>query len=96
MSPYLTFPEASRSPRAAMRSWPAPSATTMTAWPRRSSRWRSAANSLSSVNGTSGIRQKFTWPSTSTQYAAMNPESRPISLTRPIPLRAPSASTLAA
>ena len=50
-------------------------ATTITAWPRRSSRWRSAASSGSSLNGTSGIRQKLIWPSTSTQYAArMGPQ----------------------
>ena len=55
MSPYLTLPEASRSSLRAMRSWPAPSATTMTAWPRRSSRCRSSARNRSSVNGTSGI-----------------------------------------
>ena len=46
--------------------------------------------------GDLGDRAKFTWPSTSTEYAAMNPESRPISFTRPMPLRAPSASALAA
>ena len=38
MSPYLTFPDASRSWLFAIRSWPAPSATTITAWLRRSSR----------------------------------------------------------
>ena len=38
MSPSLTLPEASRSAVAASSSWPAPSATTTTAWPRCSSR----------------------------------------------------------
>ena len=61
MSPYLTFPDGSRSSRRATRSWPAPSATTITAWPRCSSRRASSASSRGIVNGTSGIRQKFTW-----------------------------------
>ena len=96
MSPYLTFPDASRSWLFAIRSWPAPSATTITAWPRRSSRCCSADRNPSRVNGTSGTRQKFTWLLTSAEYAAMNPESRPMSFTSPIPLRAASASALAA
>ena len=95
-SPYRTLPDASRSPLFAIRSWPAPSATTTTAWPRRSSRCCSAERNASSVNGTSGTRQKFTWLLTSAEYAAMNPESRPISFTSPIPLRAASASAFAA
>ena len=33
MSPKWTLPDASRSPSFAIRSWPAPSATTMTACP---------------------------------------------------------------
>ena len=61
ISPYLTFPDASRSWLFAIRSWPAPSATTITAWLRRSSRCCSADRNLSRVNGTSGTRQKFTW-----------------------------------
>jgi hypothetical protein len=53
---------------------------------------RSAGSNASSVNGASGVRQKLTWLSASVVWAAMKPASRPISLTSPMPLRAPIAS----
>ena len=41
-------------------------------------------------------RQKLTWLSARAEKAAIKPESRPISFTSPIPLRAPVASVWAA
>ncbi len=80
------------------RSWPAPSAHTMTACARsasRRSRLRRNPPSPSSLTGTSGIRTKLASVDASAAWHAMKPECRPISLTRPIPLRAPVASTCA-
>ena len=91
----LTLPEASVLSVLGRRSWPAPSATRMTAWPLscrrffRSSRrpfspWRS--------NGASGMRQKLTSLCASEVWAAMNPLSRPMTFTSPTPLTAFLAS----
>ncbi len=96
MSLKRRFPDASRSPVAPTRSCPAPSATTMTAWPRLSSRERSRPSSRSMPNGISGMRQKLTSERASEAKTAMNPDSRPMSLTSPMPLRAPLASVCAA
>ena len=46
--------------------------------------------------GTSGMRQKLTSERASAAKTAMNPDSRPMSFTRPMPLRAPLASVCAA
>jgi hypothetical protein len=56
----------------------------------------SAAMKPSKLKRTSGTRQKFTSPLASVAYAAMKPECRPMSLTRPTPFRAPTASLFAA
>ena len=55
----------------------------------------SARKNTSRENGTSGIKQKLTSLLARVAAAAMNPDSRPISLTRPMPLPAPTASTCA-
>ena len=72
-------------------SCPAPSATTITACERCSSRRsRCCKNppSPSSRNGTSGMSTKFASGQVSAAWQAMNPECRPITLTRPTPLSA--------
>ena len=89
ISASFLLPLASVSSVVASKSWPAPSATTITAW------WRSiilfskcSKNPFGPFNskGTSGIRQKFvSWLAIAVSVA-IKPDSRPISFTRPIPL----------
>ena len=74
------------------RSWPAPSATTMTACARSASlrsRWRRNPPSPSRRSGTSGMSTKFASVDASAAWQAMKPECRPISFTRPMPLSRP-------
>ena len=99
MSFFRTLPLASRSSLPARSSCPAPSATTMTACDFPAAKRRSSAVSRprgpSISNFTSGTRQKLTFGFAIDAAAAMKPESRPISFTRPMPCGVPFASTCA-
>jgi hypothetical protein len=84
---------ASRASRASTAS--APSATTMRQCPRVSSRVSRYASSDDSRHGASGSSVTLTSRDASDADSAMKPDCRPISLTRPTPLRAASASVCA-
>mmetsp|Transcript_21845 Transcript_21845/g.37314 ORF Transcript_21845/g.37314 Transcript_21845/m.37314 type:complete len:251 (+) Transcript_21845:871-1623(+) len=81
------------------RSCPAPSATHTTQCPfalTTPSRYLSRPFSPCSLKGTSGMRQASTTPDAIEACMAMKPDCLPMSFTRPTPLRALLASTLAA
>ena len=92
------FPEASRASFCWRRCWPAPSAAMMTACPRSLRRRSSAGSKPPSPcnwNGASGMSTKLASRRARADCAAMNPDSRPMSLTMPMPLGVPTASTCA-
>ncbi len=101
MSPNFLLPEASNSlePPDERCSWPAPSATMISAWPRFASRRSRCAKkplSPSKSNCNSGMRAKLASREAMAVDAVMKPASLPISLTNPMPFTALSASTCAA
>mmetsp|Transcript_28702 Transcript_28702/g.73680 ORF Transcript_28702/g.73680 Transcript_28702/m.73680 type:complete len:226 (+) Transcript_28702:642-1319(+) len=97
MSPRIGLPLASVSELASsMMSWPAPSATQMTACPFLSMMLCTWAATLSMLNLVSGIRHRSTTPEAMDASMAMKPDWRPMSFTIPRPHLALEASTLAA